>query len=227
MKVNTKILLFGIVLLINTNVFGQVKEKWNHAIGINLLQIPATTIDLTYEFANNPRYTMIFNPGYTIDYSNSFDFIGFFLSPHYKCGNDGYSMRKRTGGFIKLGMKFNFRNKTEKRNYFFLGVYMTNSLIFEKAEYVNLDVPESQVENVNHKMFIAGLTGAVGYNFRISEKLNADFGGQLSKPSKNYADLYGYSNYIPGMGYLETCGKGNLFPMLVLNIKYRLMPQNR
>jgi hypothetical protein len=222
MKVSLKIILYGTIALITANVFGQEKENWNHDIGINLLQIPATTIDLTYELSNNPRYTMIINPGYTINYANSFDFIGFFLTPHYKCGNNGYSMKKQTGGFLKIGMRFNFRNKTEKKNYFYLGAFMTNSLINEKAKYENWDIPNSQVENLNQNIFILGLTGAVGYNLRISNKLNSDLGVHISIPSKNYDDLYGYRNYIPGMGFMETCGGARIFPMIVLNLKYRL-----
>ncbi len=99
---------------------------------------------------------------------------------------------------------------------------MTNSLISEETEYENWDIPNSQVENLNHKIFIFGLTGAVGYNFRISNKLNSDFGLHISMPSKNYDDLYGYSNYIPGMGYMETCGNEKIFPLIVLNLKYKL-----
>ena len=165
---------------------------------------------------------MIVNSGYTINYANSFDFIGFFLTPHYKCGNDGYSMKNQSGGFIKIGMKLNFRNSIEKKNYFYLGVFMTNSLISEETEYENWDIPNSQIEDLNHKIFIFGLTGAVGYNFRISNKLSSDFGLHISMPSKNYDDLYGYSNYIPGMGYMETCGNEKIFPLIVLNLKYKL-----
>jgi hypothetical protein len=222
MKVSRKIIILGIIVLISVNVLGQIKENWNHYIGFNLLQIPTTTIDLNYELANKPRYTIIINPGYTINYTNSFDFIGFFLSPHYKCGNYGYSMKKQSGGFIKIGLKYNLRSTTEKKNYFFLGAFITNSMIYEKAEYENLEIPNSQVEYLNHKIFIVGLTGAVGYNFRISNKLNSDFEVHMSMPSKKYDDLYGYSNYIPGMGYMETCGNERIFPMIVLNLKYKL-----
>ena len=99
---------------------------------------------------------------------------------------------------------------------------MTNSLIHEKAEYENPEIPNSPVENLEHTILIIGLTAAVGYNFRISDKLNSDFGVHISVPSKNYDDLYGYSNYIPGMGYMETCGTGKIFPLIVLNLKYKL-----
>lgn len=223
MRVNLKIAFFLVIFIIIGKVtLGQEKENWSHNIGINLFQIPATTIDLTYEFSNNPRYTMIVNPGYTINYAKSFDFIGFLLSPHYDSGNFGYSMKKQSGGFIKIGMRYNFRNSADKNSYFYLGAFLTNSLVIENAEYKNWTNSDSQIEYLNHKIFIFGLTGAVGYNFRISNKLSSDFGVQISVPSKNYNDLYGYCNYIPGMGYMETCGDERIFPLIVLNLKYSL-----
>lgn len=222
MKPRLKIILSVIIALISAKVSGQVKENWNHNIGINLLQIPATTIDLTYELSFKPSYTLNINSGYTINYANSFDFIGYVLSPHYDCGNNGYSMKKQSGGFLKLGMKYNFRKSTEKKSYFYLGALITNSMIYEKAEYNNFEIPDSPFENLNHHIFTIGLTGTAGYNFRISDQFGADFGVQISVPSKSYKDLYGYSNYIPGMGYMETCGNGIIFPMMVLNLKYAL-----
>ena len=213
-------LIIGNVL--GGNALGQEKGNWDSSIGIGLLQITTSTLDLTYEFSNNPRYSMIVNPGYTMNYVQSLDFIGFFLSPHSKCGNDGYKMYNQSGGFVKLGMKYNFRNSFEKTNYFYLGAFLTNSLIYEKAEYENWDIPNSDAEFLSHKVFVSGLTGAVGYNFRFSEKFNSDVGVHISKPSKSYGDLYGYTNYIPGMGYMETCGKGGIFPMLIFTLKYGL-----
>lgn len=220
MKVKLKTIFYLIVFLIIENgVFGQEKKSWNHDIGINLLQIPATTIDLVYEFSNNPRYTIIVNSGYTINYAKSFDIIGFFLSPHYKCGNYGYSIENRSGGFIKAGMKFNLRRKIEKKSYFYLGAFLTNSLIHEEAEYRNMEDFDSQAEYLKHEVFVFGLTCAMGYHFRISKKLSSDFGVHISIASNSYDDLYGYTNYIPGMGYMEMC---RVFPMLVLNLKYKL-----
>ncbi|MBN2663979.1 MAG: hypothetical protein JXR68_10050 [Bacteroidales bacterium] len=222
MKINLKIIMFGIITIISSNVFGQVKENWNHNIGINLLQIPATTIDLTYELNNKPRYMLIINPGYTFNYTNSYDYIGFFLSPHYKCGNNGYYMKKQSGGYIKIGLKYIFRNSTEKNNFFYLGAFITNSMVYEKAEYENMDISNSQIENLSHNIFILGFSSAVGYNFGISNRLTSDFGVHISLPSKKYDELYGYSNYIPGMGYMETCGNQVIFPMLILNLKYKI-----
>ena len=223
MKVTQKIVVIGIISLICLKSSGQDKANWNRLIGINILQIPATTLDLSYETSNNPRYSIIFNIGYTLNYSNGFDLPGFFLSPHYKCGNYGYSLEKQTGGFIKAGLKYHFRNNFEKRNHFYFGSFITNSLIYEKSKFENWEIPNGQVEELNHYVYIFGITGAFGYNFRISEKLNSDFGVHISFPSKKFKDLYGYQNYIPGMGYMETCdAERSIFPMMVLNLKYNL-----
>lgn len=227
MKLRLKFILFGMIALLRANLFGQQTEQWNHDIGINLLQIPATTIDLTYELSNNPRYSMVVNPGYTIHYASPFDFINFIIVPNYKCGNYGYSMKTQTGGFLKLGGKFNLRKELEKKNYFYLGSFLTNSLIHEKTDYENMNEPDSELEYFEHTMFIVGLTAAIGYNFKISNKISSDFGLHLSMPSKNHKDMFGYTNYIPGMGFLETCGGEWLFPMLVLNLKYKLNDNTR
>ncbi len=178
---------------------------------------------MSYEISKNPNYSIIYNTGYTLNYSNSFDLIGFFLSPHIKCGNDGYTLEKQTGGFIKVGLKYNFRYTSEKRNHFYLGIHITNSLIFEKAKYVNWHIQNSQDEEMKHFIYIIGITGAFGYSFKISDKFNSDFGVSVSVPSKIFKNLYGYQNYIPGMGYMETCdARRSIFPMIVLNIKYSL-----
>lgn len=211
-----------IVFTIGKVALGQDKTNWNHDVGINLLQIPATTVDLTYEFSNNPKYTMVVNTGYTINYAKSFDFLSFLLVPHYKCGNLGYTLKKQSGGFIKVGAKYNFRKGIEKKNYFYLGAFFTSSLVNENATYDGWEDPSSRIDYLSHKVFIFGLTGAVGYNFKISNKLTSYIGVHISAPSKSFNDMYGYCNYIPGMGYMETCGDEWVFPMLVFNLKYKL-----
>ena len=124
-------------------------------------------------------------------------------------------------------MKYNFRNTQEKRNHFFLGAFITNSFLHEKTKFNNWEIPNSQVEELEHSIHIFGITGAFGYNFKISENLNSDFGVQISVPSKNFKDLYGYENYIPGMGFMDTCDtEKSIFPMIVLNLKYNLWLKN-
>ncbi len=217
-----KIILILSFAMMCENVSGQCKDYRSHEIGINLLQIPATTIDLSYETSGRPSFSWLINTGYTINYENSYDLIGFFLTPHYKCGNDGYSIQEQSGGFLKTGIKFNFRNTYEKSNYFYLGLFMTNSMSYEQARFQDMEDPDNQIETLNHNVFIIGFTAVKGYHFLISDILTSDFGIHFSVPSKNYEDLYGYCNYIPGMGYMETCGNELVFPMLVLNFKYKL-----
>jgi len=212
------------ITLIRENVVGQEKRELNHEIGINTLQLLATTLDLTYDRTYKPWYSLSMNTGYTFNYSYSFDLPGFFLSPHCKCGNSGYTMKNQSGGFLKAGLKFNLRRTLEKKNYFFVGSFITNSLVYESAEYENWELPDSPAEELNHTVFIVGLTGVVGYNFKLSNKVSSDFGVHISRASNKYKDLYGYKNYIPGMGYYEHTdyAKSNLFPMVVLNLKYTL-----
>jgi hypothetical protein len=216
------LILMGAIFFCHGNVPGQEAKSRNHTAGINLLQLPATTLDLAYEIPLKPRYSLVINPGFTLDYSKSFDIIGFFLSPHYKCGNDGYIMKQRTGGFLKVGLAYNFRNTSGKQNFWFMGLFLTNALIHEKAVYENMVGPDIEAVDLRHTQFIPGLSGAVGYNFRISDKLSGDGGFHLSFPSKKYKDLYGYSNFIPGMGFMETCGNERIFPLPMLRLKYRL-----
>ena len=216
------LLLVFLTTFISIEIYGQGKNLWHHEIGINLLQIPATSLDFRYNFASKPRYSLTLNSGYTFNYAKSYDFVGFLLSPHYKCGNNGYSIKKQSGGFLKLGLRYNHRKFIDDNNYFFLGLFITNSLVTEKAEYNNWEIPDSKTEYLHHTIFIGGLTCEIGYNFRINNKLNSDFGAQVSFPSKKHTNLYGYTNFIPGMGYMETCGGERIFPMIFLNMKYLL-----
>ena len=216
------ILIITIPFLSAGTIHAQENEIRKHSAGINLLQIPATTIDLTYDYSPKANFSYSFGAGYTFDYTKNFDLVGFFLSPHYKCGNNGYVMKQQSGGFLRAGMKYNFRKTTEKQNFFFVGGYLTGSVIREKAEFDNLENPDNPREKLSQTLFIPGMTASMGYQFRISGRLHSSVGVQFSFPSAKYADMYGYTNYIPGMGFMETCGskKTVLFPMVYLNLVY-------
>ncbi|MEE4178768.1 MAG: hypothetical protein V2I46_14785 [Bacteroides sp.] len=216
------IFIFMAFALTIGKVSGQGERNWSREIGINLLQLPATALDLTYEMARDPQYSISMSTGYTLNYSKSFDWLGWFMSPHYKCGNNGFSLENQSGGFLKAGLIYNFRHDMEKKNYFFLGGFLTGSWVFEKAAYRNPEVENSPPEALSQNVFIPGFTAAAGYNFRISGKWTSGAGFQVSFPSGKYLDLYGYQNYIPGMGYMETCGNERIFPMLVFSLNYSL-----
>jgi hypothetical protein len=214
------ILIISVLVLSAGIVRGQDNDIRKHSAGINLLQIPATTIDLTYDYSPKAYFSYSFGAGYTFDYTKNFDLVGFFLSPHYKCGNYGYVMKQRSGGFLRAGMKYHFSRTLEKQNFFFVGGFLTGSVIREEAEYEGWDTPVSPPENLSHTLIIPGMTTSIGYQFRISGSLHSAAGVQFSFPSAKYADLYGYTHYIPGMGFRESCGSRNtvLFPMVFLNL---------
>jgi hypothetical protein len=207
--------------LLSGRVVGQDAGEANREVGMNVLQLLATTVDLGYEINNHPRYTLVVNGGLTVNHVYGPDLFGFILSPMTKCTR--YTMKNQSGGFVKGGMKYNLRSSLEKNNYFFVGAYLTNALVYEKAEHEKL--VESYLyyyyepEMLDHVVNIFGLTGAVGYNFRFSKRLNSDLGVHISRASNQYHHLYGGPHYIPGMGYYDG---GRIFPMMVWNLKYRL-----
>jgi len=196
--------------------------KWDQEIGTNLLQIPATTIDVNYQLSSSPWISLIINPGYTINYISSYDIIGFFLSPHCKCANQGYSTKNQSGPYLKLGIRYNFRQSETRDNYFFIGGLLNNSLVHERALYNNPQTIIEESDMVEHTKFVYGFTLWTGYNFKIKGKLSSDFGFQISIPSKGYDSLYGDQRYLPGFGYMEPTGRRAIIPIIIFSLKYRL-----
>ncbi|NLO43011.1 MAG: hypothetical protein GX109_08295 [Bacteroidales bacterium] len=213
-KLNIIFIICTILFLIPKKGLGQEEKIMHHAIGLNLLQLPATTIDITYAFSNNPHYDFLVNTGFTFNYSKSMDYIGWLLTPHFDCGNDGFTMIQQTGAFLKGGMKYNIRKSFDKKHYFFFSAYLCSSWIYEEAD---------KTKRLKHHKFIFGFTGVAGYHIRIYKKLCTDIAINISyTPDKTIKDLYGYQNYIPGMGFMETCRNTNVFPIVVWSIKYQI-----
>lgn len=207
--------VFIILLLISREGFGQENKIMHHTIGLNLLQLPATTIDVTYAFSNNSQYDFLVNTGFTFNYSKSIDYIGHLLSPHFDAGNYGFIMIQQTGAFLKGGMKYNVRKSFDKKHYFFFSAYVCGSWIYEEAK--------KHSDFLKHHQFLYGFTGAVGYHINVYKKLSTDIAVNISyTPDKTVKDLYGYENYIPGMGFKETCGNTSVFPIIVWSIKYQI-----
>jgi hypothetical protein len=218
MKLQCK--LFILTLAFNSVLFGQNVKVTHHEFGINLLELPATTIGISYNRTTNPWHSFSMGMGYTFNYAKSFDIIGFLLSPHYKCGNDGYSMKIQSGPYIRAGFRLNARKTTDDYRYFFAGVYLTQSLVNELAELNDPEMPGIPYEKFHHLQYIFGFKGEIGYNVKIIKNLQSEIWASISLPSKQYKELYGYSHFIPGMGYMETCGGNRIFPMTGFNLKY-------
>ena len=192
--INKTTLLLILTFIIVSTSYSQNSE-YDKKLSTNLLQLPASTINLSYSTSNKSFYDLVFDVGYTFNYAKTFDFIGFFLSPHYKCENNGYIMEQQLGGYFKLAGKINFRKSADKKFYFFTAITLTNTILHEEA-YFDWFEHEPYVL-LKHTKYIFSPGISLGYNFNIYKNLSADFGIQLSRPIYNRDKLYGYSTYIP------------------------------
>jgi hypothetical protein len=212
------ILFITLCLLIAFWTSGQTSRS--QFIGINVLQLPALTINANYSIESKPFLTPTVDIGYAFNYEKSFDFIGNLLTPHCKCDNDGYDIEKLTGAYLKVGAFLNLRKSFEKQNFFHVGLFLNNSIVYESGDYRPEGESETSILPVSHTIYVPGLSFSGGYEFSFFKKIKSNIDFQISLPGKNYEDLYGYRNYIPGMGYRDY--EKYWFPMLLWNLKYRL-----
>lgn len=210
-KKNLFALILSIVAILS---FGQSNKT--HYIGINILQLPSSTINLNYSVESSPLLTPMVDAGYALG-TYDFDLISYFLIPHSKC-YDGYDLQMPTGGYVKLGGYLNLRKDFEKSRFFHLGIFVTNSMVHEKGMYS--PPPYKSDYPVKHTVFVSGLSTSVGYEFNWGKRLKSSIDYQMSFPSDKYKDLYSYETFIPGMGFQGD--RQRWYPMVIWNIKYRL-----
>lgn len=185
-------------------------------IGINILQLPSSTLNVNYSVESLPFLTPMVDAGYTLGTYNA-DLIGYLLTSHCKC-DDGYDLDMPSGGYVKLGGYLNLRRDFEKSRFFHLGLFLTNAMVHEQGMY---SPPPYQSDfAVKHTVYISGLSASLGYEFNWGKRLKSGIDYQISFPSDKYKDLYSYERFIPGMGY--SGGGERWFPMLLWNVRYRL-----
>ncbi|MBK7490162.1 MAG: hypothetical protein IPI37_11910 [Bacteroidales bacterium] len=213
---------FIISALLISHMAIQAQSVHNQYMGVNLLQIPSLTFNVNYTREFTPTFTSIFELGFTPNYikAQNIDLVGYLLTPHSKGANEGYDIDVQTGGYIKTGGYVNLRYNLEKTSFFHFGLSICNSVIYESGTSQALIWPTPPIQDVEHTKYIFGLNLAFGYEFTLYRKLRTNIDFQISLPNKKYEDLYGYRNYIPGMGYKDF--EGYWFPMLIWNIKYQL-----
>lgn len=206
-----------IVLILLMIVFESYSQSdKTRYIGMNVLQLPSSTINLNYSVESLPVLTPMVDVGYTLGAYNV-DVIGWFLTSHSKF-YDGYDLEMPSGGYIKLGGYLNLRKDFEKSRFFHLGVFVTNSMVHEKGMYS--PSPYESDYPVKHTVYLSGLSTSLGYEFKWGKRLKSSIDYQMSFPSNKYKDLYSYERFIPGMGY--SGGGEKWFPMLIWNLKYTL-----
>lgn len=221
MSMQKRIRVVVLLLLFNTLFFTSYANRvWYYdrgSFGFDVIRLTATTLEVSYIEPFNDNISIVFNPGYTVDYSKSVDVVGFFLSPHCKCANDGYFLTQQSGAFINVGTEFNLK-KEFLSNYFFIGVFFNGGYIHEKAKYIETSL--SKEEKLKHTIFTYGAGMYVGYDFFIHKKWRGDIAFQVAAP-RNIDDLYGYKNYVPGMGFSEVAKDNGI----IMNVKGRLKYQ--
>ena len=211
-----KIVFISIVLCFFLWVSGQEKPQKQQYIGSNITQLFTTQLSVNYSIDLVSYFTPYAEIGYGINVKNGSPF-----PPFCDCDNDGYEMSRISGGYAKLGGFLNIRKNVQKSNYFTLGMFVTNSMVYEKGiyNYWDEDLSETSIP-VSHKKYIAAFGTSVGYQFKMGKRFRSSVNFQLSFPDKKHHDLYGYENYIPGIGGKNSTGC--IFPMLIWNLQYRL-----
>jgi len=149
-----KTIFIALCLLTTFWTFGQASR--NQYIGINVLQLPAFTINANYSIESKPFLTPTIDIGYAFNYQKSFDFIGNLLTPHCDCGNDGYDIEKLTGAYLKVGTFLNLRKSFEKQNFFHVGLFLNNSVVHESEDYRAEGESEPSLQPVSHTIYVPG-----------------------------------------------------------------------
>lgn len=201
------ILSFIFVLII---VDCNAQDIGSRYIGINILQLPSTTLNFNVSRDVRPKLTSMIDVGYTFNYVDSYDYVGYFLTPHLDLW-DGYKLSVQSGGYLKLGALRNFRKSFATDNFFNVGLFLTNALVYEEATKSN--------NQLNHLLYIPALSASIGYEFKITDRIKTSISYQISISGPNQRKLYSYENTVPGLGHTGT-GR-NFFPLLILNLKYK------
>jgi hypothetical protein len=214
-------LLFILVFFLSFSFQLAGQDIKTSLIGINIFQLPAGTLNVNYSLEPKPFFTVAVDAGYTFNYIafEKTDLIGYLLTRHNDL-YDGYYLKKQSGGYLKLGGFLNLRNDFSKRNYFHLGIFLTNALAYEEGYYQDPSdsQPYTEADRINHRVFLFGLGSSVGYEFSLGKRLKCSTDYQLTWTS-NMNELYSYTHFVPGMG-ATGCTAAKFFPMLMLNLKY-------
>jgi len=229
-----KIIFITFILLLTiSGLSAQTKKE--HYIGIDLIELTTTTVNLNYSCNLNARFTPFVQVGYTIDYTKvGFDILNF--SSKTPCDDIIYNgkreFKEQKGGYLKLGLYYNLRKSVEKQNFFHIGAFITGSVAQESFDriatvfYTLLPFNEPYLRHPDNKLTNSlGIGVSIGYEFKLSDRIKMNIDYQLSysfrdddKWSANRR--YDPFGFMPGIHYKETDSK--IFPLAILAVKYRL-----
>jgi hypothetical protein len=215
-----------ILTLLWSGLHAQEDFNKSFSIGTNLIKIQASTIDIIadYHFKNYLDFSV--NTGYALNHIQPD--LSIFLTGMCKGGNDGYIIQGRQGWYFKFGARYNFHKTDDSKFYFFSGVYLASSFIQEKTLYdmtwdnPNLYPSDSSMVLLGHKMYMFGFTAYGGGSIKLAKRLFLEIGLEAGFPTIKYKELYGYENFIPGIGAKANSDNAYWFPQILVNMKYKI-----
>jgi hypothetical protein len=221
-----RIILITSLVFVSVLMFGQTGKR--QYLGINIMQLPAFTINANFSQDIAPYFTALGDAGYAVNYKKAMnlDLPGTLLTAHEKLDDVTdiemieYHFYNMAGGYVKAGGYFNMRNNFEKRHFFHLGLFTTYALVYERADKQILYPVTEEPYLVEHAFFTAGLAFAGGYEFSVSKRLKSQVDLQYSLPVVNQDKPYIFRSFIPGMGFKDNTRR--FYPMLIWNVKYQL-----
>jgi hypothetical protein len=205
----TKVIL-SILTLITLNLGSFSQNERTSYLGVNMPPLFGTAIELGYELNLKPQLTFNVSSGYTFNSE---------LNGSCKKENARLKISKKSGGFIKIGVRYNWRKNFNKIAPFF-AVNLVNSISIEEGTQemgaiINGE-PTLWVESVFSNNYNLGVSGIIGITGNSTNRFNFDLGIQVGRVVVN--NLLDCRSYMPGMGsgFLENRVQG------ILRLKYRI-----
>lgn len=195
----TSIFVIGFLSQLNAQT-----TKTNY-IGLNLPPMLGTTLDIGFERNIKPNFSVEISSGYVFNSK---------LNSLFKKGSL-FDLDKKSGFFLKLGARYNFRKDLSKFAPF-LGLNIVNAIAMEEGIYVGLDNPNIPYP-INNNSYNLGISGIIGFTSPADKKLNVDVGIQAGRLLVD--NLMDFHSYMPGMGVNYGA---SLRLQGIVRIKYRL-----
>ncbi len=176
-----------LVLLIGFGISVKAQSEKTNYLGINLIPLLGTTLELGYELNIKPNLSFDLYAGYVYDSE---------LASPIKTGTP-YYLKKSSGFFIKIGSRYNLRNDLKKFAPF-IGFNIVNAIAIEEG--VKYEEPGDALVNgpVERNSYNLGLSGIIGITSPATKRINIDLGLQVGTVLVN--NLMDYHSYMPGMG---------------------------
>lgn len=170
-----------------------------------------TTIEFGYELNLKSNFSFDISYGYVVNSEIEGSCIK---------RNPYLTIDKRSGNFIKLGARYNWKNKSDNFGFFF-GANIINATSIESGSlqrgyFEMFGYPVIYSEKIYITNYNLGLSGKIGITWTTITPFDFDLGVQVGRVLiENLSDC---NSYMPGMGagYLENRVQG------IFRIKYKL-----